>query len=34
MGVEPTFSMSGRIERVLSAMGLGSLSDLAAKRTS
>ncbi|TMK77420.1 MAG: STAS domain-containing protein [Actinobacteria bacterium] len=32
MGVEPTFSLSSRIERVLSAMGLGSLSDLASTR--
>jgi len=32
MGVEPTFSLSSRIERVLSAMGLGSLSDLASMR--
>jgi anti-anti-sigma factor len=33
MGVEPQFRMSARIERVLAAMGLGSLSDLAAKLT-
>jgi anti-anti-sigma factor len=33
MGVEPQFRMSARIERVLAAMGLGSLSDLATKLT-
>jgi anti-anti-sigma factor len=31
LGVEPEFRMSPRIERVLAAMGLGSLNDLAAK---
>jgi anti-anti-sigma factor len=31
MGVEPQFRMSARVERVLAAMGLGSLSDLAVK---
>jgi anti-anti-sigma factor len=31
MGVAPQFRMSARIERVLAAMGLGSLSDLSAK---
>jgi anti-anti-sigma factor len=29
MGVQPEFRMSARIERVLAAMGLGSLGDLA-----
>ena len=28
MGIEPTFRLSARIERVLEAMGLGSLNDL------
>ena len=31
MGIEPQFSMSPRIDRVLSAMGVGSLGDLAVK---
>jgi len=31
IGVEPQFRMSARIERVLTAMGLGSLGDLAVK---
>jgi hypothetical protein len=31
MGIQPEFSMSSRIERVLSAMGVGSLEDLAVK---
>src|ERR1044072_30959 len=31
MGVEPTFRMNGRIDRVMNAMGLGSLGELVAK---
>jgi anti-anti-sigma factor len=31
LGVEPEFRMSSRIERVLTAMGLGSLNELAVK---
>ena len=31
MGIEPEFRMSARIERVLAAMGLGSLNELAVK---
>jgi len=31
LGVEPEFRMSPRIERVLTAMGLGSLNELAVK---
>ena len=31
MGVEPIFRMSSRIERVMSAMGLSSLGELAVK---
>ena len=31
MGIEPEFRLSPRIDRVLTAMGVGSLSDLAVK---
>ena len=31
LGVEPEFRMSARIERVLTAMGIGSLNELAEK---
>jgi anti-anti-sigma factor len=31
MGVEPSFRMNARIERVMSAMGLASLGELAGK---
>jgi anti-anti-sigma factor len=31
MGVEPSFSMSARIDRVMTAMGLSSLGDLVTK---
>ena len=33
MGVEPTFRVSGRIDRVMTAMGLASLGELVTKAT-